>query len=199
MCWHYRNEAEKQCEDERTPRQRDVSNSASIKVLVSAAQEKRHLPQFALPDHISDNKVSPDMRSSPCPVHGNDSSEKVCPPNSWNFHLSASDGRSHHLLHNGNRSPGADLPQKNSVHVPDMDCKGRFDLILTDGQKSLGKWIDNPEANAVWKSFESVLETLSRTKESIGRATRLAIDCARYGIAGEVSLFCINYASLLII
>ncbi|KAK1295328.1 HUA2-like protein 2 [Acorus calamus] len=31
-----------------------------------------------------------------------------------------------------------------------------------------------------------MLCVLSRTKESIGRATRLAIDCAKYGIAGEV-------------
>ncbi|KAL6538548.1 ENHANCER OF AG-4 protein [Orobanche gracilis] len=30
-----------------------------------------------------------------------------------------------------------------------------------------------------------MIETLSRTKESIGRATRLAIDCAKYGIANE--------------
>lgn len=37
-------------------------------------------------------------------------------------------------------------------------------------------------------AFEGMIETLSRTKESIGRATRLAIDCAKYGIASEVSL-----------
>jgi hypothetical protein len=37
-------------------------------------------------------------------------------------------------------------------------------------------------------AFEGMIETLSRTKESIGRATRLAIDCAKYGIANEVGL-----------
>ncbi|KAM7487905.1 hypothetical protein LguiB_025389 [Lonicera macranthoides] len=35
-------------------------------------------------------------------------------------------------------------------------------------------------------AFEGMIETLSRTKESIGRATRLAIDCAKYGIANEI-------------
>ncbi|GAB2275282.1 ENHANCER OF AG-4 protein [Dionaea muscipula] len=35
-------------------------------------------------------------------------------------------------------------------------------------------------------AFEGMIETLSRTKESIGRATRLAIDCAKHGIANEV-------------
>lgn len=43
------------------------------------------------------------------------------------------------------------------------------------------------EAAVARDAFEGMIETLSRTKESIGRATRLAIDCAKYGIANEVS------------
>ena len=35
-------------------------------------------------------------------------------------------------------------------------------------------------------SFEGMLETLSRIRDSIGRATRLAIECAQYVIVGEV-------------
>lgn len=42
------------------------------------------------------------------------------------------------------------------------------------------------EAGVARDAFEGMIETLSRTKESIGRATRLAIDCAKYGIANEV-------------
>lgn len=99
----------------------------------------------------------------------------------------------------GDRSSDADLHQMNSVHVPEMDCEGRFDSISTERQKFLGKWNDTPEANAVWKSFKAVLETLSRTKDSIGRATRVAMDCAKYGIAGEVIPCFITYASLLIV
>ena len=34
--------------------------------------------------------------------------------------------------------------------------------------------------------FEAMLGTLTRTKESIGRATRIAIDCAKFGIATKV-------------
>ncbi|KAF2302543.1 hypothetical protein GH714_037674 [Hevea brasiliensis] len=41
------------------------------------------------------------------------------------------------------------------------------------------------EAAVARDAFEGMIETLSRTKESIGRATRLAIDCAKYGIANE--------------
>ncbi|KAJ0963939.1 hypothetical protein J5N97_029061 [Dioscorea zingiberensis] len=36
------------------------------------------------------------------------------------------------------------------------------------------------------EALEGMMETLSRTKESIGRATRFAIGCAKYGIASEV-------------
>lgn len=44
------------------------------------------------------------------------------------------------------------------------------------------------EAAVARDAFEGMIETLSRTKESIGRATRLAIDCAKYGIANEVGI-----------
>ncbi|KAM0942218.1 putative PWWP domain, CID domain-containing protein [Dioscorea sansibarensis] len=42
------------------------------------------------------------------------------------------------------------------------------------------------EAAVARDALEGMLETLSRTKESIGRATRLAIECAKYGLASEV-------------
>ncbi|AQK77971.1 ENHANCER OF AG-4 protein 2 [Zea mays] len=35
-------------------------------------------------------------------------------------------------------------------------------------------------------ALEGMIETLSRTKDSIGRATRHAIECSKYGIAGEI-------------
>ncbi|KAK2381391.1 ENHANCER OF AG-4 protein [Trifolium repens] len=49
-----------------------------------------------------------------------------------------------------------------------------------------GSLSGDTEAAVARDAFEGMIETLSRTKESIGRATRLAIDCAKYGIANEV-------------
>ncbi|KAK4792140.1 hypothetical protein SAY86_022575 [Trapa natans] len=46
--------------------------------------------------------------------------------------------------------------------------------------------IGGTEAAVARDAFEGMIETLSRTKDSIGRATRHAIDCARFGIANEV-------------
>lgn len=55
------------------------------------------------------------------------------------------------------------------------------------GQMATGSSLSGgTEAAVARDSFEGMIETLSRTKESIGRATRLAIDCAKYGIANEV-------------
>ena len=42
-------------------------------------------------------------------------------------------------------------------------------------------------------TFEGILETLSRTEESIGRALRHAIDCAKYSLVVEVSLISIIF------
>ena len=41
--------------------------------------------------------------------------------------------------------------------------------------------------------FEGILEMLSRMKESIGRASRHAIDCAKYSLAVEVSLISVIF------
>jgi hypothetical protein len=42
------------------------------------------------------------------------------------------------------------------------------------------------ESHSSRRAFEACVGTLTRTKESISRATRLALDCAKHGIAGEV-------------
>ncbi|KAL5217439.1 hypothetical protein ABZP36_018123 [Zizania latifolia] len=51
--------------------------------------------------------------------------------------------------------------------------------------KTLNKLTGQDEANAARRAFGAFLGTLTRTKENIARATRLAIDCAKHGIAGE--------------
>ncbi|XP_022861363.1 ENHANCER OF AG-4 protein 2-like [Olea europaea var. sylvestris] len=58
---------------------------------------------------------------------------------------------------------------------------------VSSGHRAVGGSLSGgTEAAIARDSFEGMIETLSRTKESIGRATRLAIDCAKYGIANEV-------------
>ena len=57
------------------------------------------------------------------------------------------------------------------------------------GRKSVGETLSGDTEAAISRdTFEGMLDTLSRTKESVGRASRHAIDCAKYRLAGEVSL-----------
>ncbi|VAH43045.1 unnamed protein product [Triticum turgidum subsp. durum] len=69
------------------------------------------------------------------------------------------------------------------IHTPQTSGK-----ILSDNiqQKSLNKPAGHDEARSARRAFENFLGTLTRTKECIARATRLALDCAKHGIAGEV-------------
>ena len=69
----------------------------------------------------------------------------------------------------------------------DLESSGEGKISLE--RKSIGgTLIGDAKAAIARHTFEGMLETLSRTKESIGRALRHAIDCAKYSLAGEVSL-----------
>jgi hypothetical protein len=49
------------------------------------------------------------------------------------------------------------------------------------------------EVSIARNTFEVLLESLSRTKESIARATRHALDCAKFGIAEQVFGLCLHF------
>jgi len=136
-----------------------------MKDLIAAAQAKRLLSRStSFPDNVVDGKVFADSVASPSAINRGDSFVRGSPQNSLVYHRPATDDRTHNLQ-NGSRSPFS-------------------------GQRDRGfnKLTAPVEANVARRSFEALLCTLSRTKDSIGRATRMAIDCAKYGIAGEVSL-----------
>lgn len=68
-----------------------------------------------------------------------------------------------------------------------LDIEEVEERRVSSGHRAAGGSLSGgTEAAVARDAFEGMIETLSRTKESIGRATRLAIDCAKYGIASEV-------------
>ncbi|KAI9169587.1 hypothetical protein LWI28_014474 [Acer negundo] len=74
-----------------------------------------------------------------------------------------------------------------SAALSQLDADEIEERRLSSGHRAGGGSLSgNTEAAVARDAFEGMIETLSRTKESIGRATRLAIDCAKYGIANEV-------------
>ncbi|KAJ6797039.1 protein HUA2-LIKE 2 [Iris pallida] len=146
------------------------SDIAPMKDLIAAAQAKRLLSRStSFPDSFADGKVGLDDAVSPSVVNKEDSSVRGSPPIPRMYHRPTSDDRTHQL-HNGNRSPS-----------------------VGQRHKGLNKLTVHGEANVARRSFEALLCTLSRTKESIGRATRVAIDCIKYGIAAEAIEILLQY------
>ncbi|PIN18266.1 hypothetical protein CDL12_09064 [Handroanthus impetiginosus] len=82
-------------------------------------------------------------------------------------------------------SPSSDVRQFSSIN--EHENEDLPDRRASSGHQAAGSSLSGgTEAAVARDAFEGMVETLSRTKESIGRATRLAIDCAKYGIASEV-------------
>jgi len=100
------------------------------------------------------------------------------PPNTSVCNISTSD--SSNILQNGSCSP--DVHQKNTLSGPTDGWKDG--IVENEQSRSEGKSTEAGDAALLY--FEATLRTLKRTKESIGRATRIAIDCAKFGIATKV-------------
>lgn len=153
-------------------------SSSSMKDLIAAAQAKRkqahsHTSPFVNLDHNSLTIDSMQTSQSPFMVQ--------------NVSSSAGDAMLIVALeHQEDSTPsnhGRQSSSSNQAGTEDNEER-RF----SSGHRSGGGSLSGATEAAITRdTFEGMIETLSRTKESIRRATRLAIDCAKYGIASEVS------------
>ena len=75
-----------------------------------------------------------------------------------------------------------------------MDLESSEEGKISSERKSVGGPLSgDTEATIPRDTFEGMIETLSRTKESIGRESRHAIDCAKYSFVGEVRLISVIF------
>ncbi|KAF7804773.1 protein HUA2-LIKE 2-like isoform X2 [Senna tora] len=119
------------------------------------------------------------LRSSSSLTDGGDCLPQGSPPNMSVCNVSTSDS-SNVLQNNGSCSPDVHLHRKQSLSVPVVDEQNNRSAA-TQKSRSTGKSTEAGHAALLY--FEAMLGTLTRTKESIGRATRIAIDCAKFGNA----------------
>ena len=78
-----------------------------------------------------------------------------------------------------------------------MDLESSEEGKISLEQKSVGGTLSGDIEVAIsMDTFEGMLEALSMMKESIGRASHHAIDCAKYSLAGEVSSISVIYCGL---
>ncbi|KAJ0248728.1 ENHANCER OF AG-4 protein 2 [Hirschfeldia incana] len=152
--------------------------AASMKDLIAAAQAKRKLAhsQNSVFGNLNPSFLSiseAQMRSqSQFMVQNASASAAIAMPLAVQGHQQESSPSNH----------GHQSSSRNQNEVDDNE-----EMRLSSGHKSVGGSLSGGTEAAVSRdAFEGMIETLSRTKESIGRATRLALDCAKYGIASEV-------------
>lgn len=94
--------------------------------------------------------------------------------------VSISDRRSL-LVNSSSCSPRINLTCNKSLGTLLEEVK--LESAVTLKLKPVGKDV---EAHAALSSFEAMLGNLTRTKDSIGRATRVAIECAKFGVGPKV-------------
>ncbi|KAL7163115.1 hypothetical protein ACSBR2_039250 [Camellia fascicularis] len=159
-----------------------ISDSAmSMKNLIAAAQAKRRQAHSQNIFHGNANSLlapSTDVPGrSPSPASTAQAflsgSSNILQPDVQGYYARTSvDSPSHGRQFSSNNHP---------------DAEEFEDRRVSSGHQPAGGSLSGgTEAAVARDAFEGMIETLSRTKESIGRATRLAIDCAKYGIANEV-------------
>ncbi|KAE9593406.1 hypothetical protein Lal_00029018 [Lupinus albus] len=152
---------------------RSPGSAKTMKHLIAAAQAKRKLTQSQCL-HLGNHSV----------LGGTPSPSTVQPFLSVSSNSVQADVQGVYE-HPTLASPSTNNNHSNSQNQLDVEEieERRFGSV----QRGLGGSLSGgTEAAVARDAFEGMIETLSRTKESIGRATRLAIDCAKYGIANEV-------------
>ncbi|KAJ8492929.1 hypothetical protein OPV22_014650 [Ensete ventricosum] len=148
----------------------------SMKHLIAAAQAKRREAQSRYLPPI------PTLSSTPDVFHGRSPSPATPIPFS-SSHSVQKDMRGTYASTPFD-SPSAvyqEFSLANKVEVEEYEHR-----ISPEYRPPGGSLSGGTEAAVARDALEGMIETLSRTKDSIGRATRLAIECAKYGIAGEI-------------
>ncbi|XVE73179.1 hypothetical protein DITRI_Ditri11bG0096500 [Diplodiscus trichospermus] len=125
------------------------------------------------------------VRLSPTSADGVDSPPRISPSNASICHVSTSES-ANIIQSNGYCSPNDQSGPNKSLCASVADDEGKADSVASERPKSVSKCSNYTEAHAALSSFENMLAILTRTKESIARATRMAIDCAKFGVSAKV-------------
>ncbi|OMO71028.1 Tudor/PWWP/MBT superfamily protein [Corchorus capsularis] len=160
--------------DSKTP-----DSAMSMKNLIAAAQAKRkqaHSQQYTFGNSSS-------IFMSISDVQGSSPSPAVQPSSTVNNAVQVDvQGSAHRTNLVSPSTLGRQSGSQNQQDTEEVEERRASSGHMAAG----GSLSGGTEAAVARDAFEGMIETLSRTKESIGRATRLAIDCAKYGIANEV-------------
>ncbi|KAK6260122.1 hypothetical protein SCA6_014596 [Theobroma cacao] len=154
-------------------------------VMEELLPEQRQKATSSLICNDNSDKDVVGVQLSSSSADGVDSPAKVSPSNASICHVSTSES-ANIIRSNGDCSPNVHSCHNKSLCVSIADDEGKADSAASERPKSVSKCSNYTEAHAALSSFENMLATLTRTKESIARATRIAIDCAKFGVSAKV-------------
>ncbi|XP_022728456.1 protein HUA2-LIKE 3-like isoform X2 [Durio zibethinus] len=147
--------------------------------------EKRQKTTSSLICDDNSDKDVVGVLSCPSSADGVDSPARVSPSNALICHASTSES-ANIIQSNGYCSPNVHSCPNKSLCASAADDEGKGDSVAFERPQCVGKCSIYTEAHAALSSFENMLVTLTRTKESIARVTRIAIDCAKFGVSVKV-------------
>lgn len=185
--------------EKRNALKREGDSSASMKALIAAAQVKQRAKQNFTGDNLwflyrpcgsEGYAVDGAPRRVYCGVGGcTERCLGMCAGGSGPFVFAELDKFPNSMV----CSPSPSQRRGSSGLTPPVQ-HGQGGVLSHEGHKRqdleytrYGEAAVDTEATIARDTFVGMLETVSRTKDSIGRTTRQAMDCAKHGIAEQVS------------
>ncbi|XP_024010881.1 protein HUA2-LIKE 2 isoform X2 [Eutrema salsugineum] len=126
---------------------------------------------------VSENLSREKMSLSPANIA--DTFARGSPHSNSVYHMSTAES-ANDTQNNGSCSPNAQSGEKKTVCDATVKEEEKADTGVFQGQK-----VVSTDVQSTRESFEDALSSLVRTKESIGRATRLAMDLMKFGVSAK--------------
>lgn len=127
---------------------------------------------------VSENLSFEKMSLSPANIA--DTPAKGTPRSNSVYHISTAES-GNDMLNNSSCSPNVQSGEKKTVYDAIVKVEEKIETGVCQGPK-----IVSSDVQSTREAFEDALSSLVRTKESIGRATRLAMDLMKFGVSVKV-------------
>ncbi|KFK37564.1 hypothetical protein AALP_AA4G273100 [Arabis alpina] len=149
-----------------------IENSRQLEIIGEADSQKQQV-QTNNSVSVSENLSLEKMSVSPANI--TDTPARGTPHSNSVYHISTAES-ANDMLNNSSCSPNVQSGEKKTDYDAIVKVEEKIETGVWQGQKVVCS-----DVQTTRESFEDALSSLVRTKESIGRATRLAMDLMKFG------------------
>ncbi|VVB06689.1 unnamed protein product [Arabis nemorensis] len=153
-----------------------VENREELETSCEAVEQKEHVQAT---NSMSASENLSDVKMSLSPADVEDSPARGTPHSNSVFHISTAE--SVNVMQNNSNSSNVRLGEKKIMCDDTAKEERKVETGVTQVKKVTGS-----DVQFTIESFETALHSLVRTKETIGRATRLAMDLVKFGVSAKV-------------